>query len=184
MSVFGTVDVLESELWPQRDARDPLGIFGWRVTQVGDATGGANNITVQVPAARRHAYVYKIYDMLIAQTTGSKVVTVGKLRILANWPNIDTQAGIQAYGALFIAPVDGSDSFTVPKSGFLTANPFNGNTRDILIFDPSTQAGNMAIAEQEVVNIDTITFSFEGYGYYWDRSAMAAPGGPRNPGTS
>lgn len=185
MSVLGTIDVLESELWPQRDARDPLGLFGWRVTQAGDGTGGGNKVIVEIASSRRHAYVYKIYDMVIAQTVGAVASRTAKVRILTNWPNIDLEPGIQSYGSLWVGEHSGTSAgLTVPQSGFFRQTPFAGNYKDLLIFDPSTQTGPMAIAELEIANVDVTTFSFEGYGYYWDRSVMGTPGGPRNPGTS
>lgn len=183
MSVLGTVNVIESALWPQRDARDPLGIFGWRVSQAGDASSGSNKIVVEVAEALRHAYVYKIYDMIIAQTVGI-TTTSAKMRILSNWPNVDPDPGIQAYAALWVGIINGATLFTAPRAGFFDTNPFAGNSKEILIYDPSTRIGAMQIAEQEVVNTDVTTYSFEGYGYYWDRSVMGTPGGPRNPGTS
>jgi len=184
MSVLGSVFVIGSELWPQRDARDPLGVFGWRVTQASDASGGSNKIVVKVEEDQRHAYVYKIYDMLIVQVAGTVIAAVSKMRILTNWPNIDVQAGIQAYGAIFLGGLTGSGSLTAPNSAFSGLNPFSGNSKELLIYDPSTTNGDMDIAEQEVVNSDNVTFSFEGYGYYWDRAVMQTPGGPRNPGTT
>lgn len=184
MAVLGSIAPIESELWPQRDARDPLGIFGWRGTQVGDATGGGNKVLIEVPASLRHAFVYKIWDMIIVQTAGTPASIAGKMRILSNWPNIDPDPGIQAYAAMFIGTLNGASALSAPDIGFFNVNPFNGNSKDILIYDPSTQSGPMGIAEQEVQNVDGTTFSFEGYGYYWDRAVMSTPGGPRNPGTA
>lgn len=184
MSVLGSVFVIGSELWPQRDARDPLGIFGWRVTQAGDATGGQNKILVSVESLQRHAFVYKIFDMIIGQTVGVAVSTFAKMRILTNWPNIDVDPGIQAYGSVFLGTMSGTGVLSAPFTMFLDGNPFSGNSKDLLLYDPSTQSGDMVIAEQEVVNTDVTTYSFEGYGYYWDRAVMQTPGGPRNPGTA
>lgn len=184
MSVTSTVIPIESELWPQRDARDPLGIFGWRTAIATDASGGFLRVQVNIEASKRHAFVWKIWDMVIAQITGGAQATNGKLRILSNWPNIDPQAGIQAYASLYIGSMGGNNSLSFPNTGLFDVSPLNGNQKDILIYDPSTQSGAMPIAEQEVVNINGLTYSFEGYGYYWDRSVMNTPGGPRNPGTS
>lgn len=184
MSVSGTVNILESELWPQRDARDPIGIFGWRVLQAGDATGGSNKIFIQVPEQIRHAYVMKISDMIIAQIVGSIVATVGKSRVLTNWPNIDVDPGIQTYGTSHFFTLTGDASFTAPRAGPFDAEALPRGLGDLLIYDPSTQTGDMVIAEQETVNTNNTTYSFEGYGYYWDRAVMSTPGGPRNPGTA
>ncbi len=184
MSILATVNPIESELWPQRDARDPLGIFGWRTAVATDASGGSVKVTVEILDSLRHAFVWKIWDMIIAQITGGAQATNGKLRILSNWPNIDPQAGIQAYASLYVGSMGGNNSLTAPNTGLFDVSPLNGNQKDILIYDPSTQSGDMAIAELEVVNTDGLTYSFEGYGYYWDRAVMQAPGGPRNPGTS
>lgn len=184
MAVTVFTDVLESELWPQQDARDPLGIFGWRVALAGDATGGSAKCSVQIAEDRRHAYVWKIYDMVIAQIVGTPVVKTAKLRILTNWPNIDTQPGIQAYGAVWFPTLGAEPSFTVPNAGIESNRPLPLQSKDLLIYDPSTQTGDMGIAELEVDNTDGFTYVFEGYGYYYDRSVMSTPGGPRNPGTA
>jgi len=184
VAVLGSVNVIESELWPQRDARDPLGIFGWRVTQAADASGGSNKILVQVPELLRHAFVYKIYSMTLAQTVGTVVSQTLKLRVLTNWPNVDIDPGIQAYGAFWMGSGDSDVLFTVPAGGISNAQPFIDSIKDLLIYDPSTQTGDMVIAEQETANTDGQTWSFEGYGYYWDRAVMSTPGGPRNPGTA
>ena len=184
MAVVGSVDVIESQLWPQRDARDPLGIFGWRSALTGDATGGSIKLSVEVPDDRRHAYVYKIYDLQIGQILNTPTGVTGKMRILTNWPNIDAQPGVQAYGALWIGSIGGDVLLTAPFMAFLDVNPFSGNSKELLIYDPSTRTGAMVIAEQEVANTNTLQYTFEGYGYYWDRAVMAAPGGPRNPGTT
>lgn len=184
MSILNRVNPIESELWPQRDARDPLGIFGWRLTIPTDASGGSVKCSVDIEAGKRHAFVWKIFDMVIAQITGGALATNAKLRILTNWPNIDPQPGIQAYSTLWVGSMGGNNSLTPPNTGIFDVSPLNGQQKDILIYDPSTTAGIMPIAEQEVVNTDGLTYSFEGYGYYWDRSVMNTPGGPRNPGTS
>jgi succinate-acetate transporter protein len=33
-------------------------------------------------------------------------------------------------------------------------------------------------------NLDLATYTFEAYGYFWDRAAMETPGGPRHPGSA
>lgn len=184
MAVAGDIFIVESELWPQRDARDPLGIFGWRGALAGDVSGGSIKATINVAEAIRHAYVLKIYDMHVALVVGTPATVGGKMRILTNWPNIDLQAGIQAYAAFYLGVISGTTVLDPPDQGFTDQNPFNGNSKELLIYDPSTRDGDMAIAEQEVTNTDGLTYSFEGYGYYWDRAVMNTPGGPRNPGTS
>ncbi|KKL17299.1 hypothetical protein LCGC14_2486920, partial [marine sediment metagenome] len=59
------------------------------------------------------------------------------------------------------------------------------NDRFILIFDPRQGAGVLNMIELEMgVNVNTDTYAFEAYGYYWDRSVLNAPGGPRHPGSA
>ncbi|MGR3295936.1 MAG: hypothetical protein ACUZ8A_06880, partial [Candidatus Bathyanammoxibius sp.] len=63
----------------------------------------------------------------------------------------------------------------------------NSIDRFLLLYDPRQPAslGNTNILElQLAVNTDLATYSFEAYGYYWDRSVMQTPGGPRHPGSS
>ena len=185
MAVAGTVDVLESALWPQGDARDPLGIWGFRAALTGDATGGSVKMTAQVPALKRSAYVYTCYSVTIARTVGSNVTTQGKLRLLTNWPNVDSQAGVQAYGSLQMGTIAGAPNFTAPNTGPFDQQMMEPNQRFLLLFDPRATGGAMSILELEIDdNTDLDQWSFEGYGYFWDRAVMQAPGGPRHPGAS
>lgn len=185
MTVLAAVNVVETGLWPQGDKRDPLGIFGWRVQATGDGTGGSIVTTVSVPAAQRHAYVYCIYNMTIHQTAGAVQNVGAQIRVLFNWPNIDVQAGIQAYDALYGGTMNGTSDFADPDASFnFDTSPFLDNLRFMPIFDPTVQGGDMPIVIQQVQQTDLIPYAFQGYGYYWDRSVMQAPGGLRHPGSS
>ena len=74
--------------------------------------------------------------------------------------------------------------FTPPTFGAIR-NPIGPADRFLLLFDPRQQGGDVDIVEIEFgENRDLATYSFEGYGYFWDRSVLDAPGGPRHPGSS
>lgn len=191
MAIAETAAPVESPLWPQGDIRDPMGVWGFRHGVTGDASGGSIKVTVRVPANKRSAYVYTIYSAQIAQLTG--VVTAGliKSRVLTNWPNVDLQAGVQAFSTLQITRHFGGSTFTAPVGGPAGdtgyAPMLAPNDRFILCFDPRQPAslGPLDILELELtVNTDLATYSYEAYGYLWDRSVMQAPGGPRHPGSS
>lgn len=185
MAISSTVDVIATALWPQGDARDPLGIWGFRLGVTGDASGGSIKVTAQVPAERNAGLVYTIYSLLIAQLTGTFASVTSRARILTNWPNIDSIAGVQAYAANNVVQVSGDADFTSPLTGPFEGQFVRAHERFLLLFDPRPAAGVLSLIELEYGNNeDTATYSFEGYGYYWDRSVLQAPGGPRHPGSS
>lgn len=193
MAITVSAAPIESQSFPQGDIRDPLGMWGFRTSVAGDATGNPITVTVRVPAAKRSAYVYTCYYAYAGQIVGTKAAVTLKLRLLTNWPNVDPQAGVQAFATLVFARLDGNDNFTAPVSGPLTAaggnnSPLVGpNDRFILLYDPRQPAslGPLDILEYQLdLNTDATTWTFEAYGYYWDRSVMDAPGGPRHPGAS
>jgi len=185
MAIALTVDVLPAALWPQGDIRDPLGIWGFRQAVTGDATGGSVKVTAQAPAGLAAAYLYTAYSLNIAQLSGTIAVTQAKSRLLTNWPNIDTLAGVQGYSTLLINIHDGATAFTPPQAGALPGPLMREVDRFLLLFDPRPSAGVLNLIELELAtNTDAATYSFEGYGYFWDRSVLQAPGGPRHPGSA
>ena len=186
MAIVSSFEPLEHQLWPQGDARDPLGIWGGRVSVTGDATGGSIKVTCKVPAARRSAYVYTCYSIVMAPLQlPAAVIVNSKVRLLTNFPNIDTQPGIQAYGSVFQALLSPSTGFTAPFGGQFEFHPLGPLDRFLLLYDPSPGNTDMDILELEMTsNIDTDIWAFEAYGYYWDRSVMNTPGGPRHPGAA
>lgn len=179
-----TVDVIESQLWPQRDARDPLGIWGARLGVTGDATDTIK-VLFQVPADKAGAYVYTCYSLLAAQLTGVVSASQCKVRLLTNWPNVDPVPGVQGYSTGRFVVVSGDADNTPPNMTPTEVGMVLPNERFLLLYDPRGNAGIMTIVELEWGNqVLANTYSFEGYGYFWDRAVMQTPGGPRHPGSS
>jgi len=184
VDVEGAVET--TALWPQGDIRDPLGVWGFRIPATGDASGGSVKATAFATAGINAAYVYTLYSVNIAELAGTAIVsTAAKLRILTSWPNVSPIAGVQAYSSFQIVDFNGADVFTAPIAGQRDFALVQPNDRFLLIFDPRPGAGQLNMVELEIgLNTDLATYSFEGYGYYWDRSILQAPGGPRHPGAS
>jgi len=184
MTVSGTSAIAPVALFGQGDVRDPLGIWGGRQAVTGDGTGGAIQSTFFVAAALRSAYVYTCYSLTAgSETTGLPAATV-KARLLTNWPNVDPQAGVQAYGSVRMEPILGSDNWRAPRFT-IGENLITNPQRFILLYDPRISGTNMNIIELDwSVNTDLAVYIFECYGYFWDRSVMQAPGGPRHPGSA
>jgi len=191
LSVMG--EPLESQLWPQGDIRDPLGVWAFRLGVTGDASGNPITVGIDIPAARRSAYLYTIYHAQVSQLTGVITAANIKTRILTNWPDADPDAGVFAYASNLQSRLVGSTNFNAPIAGpggsaSASAGPLIFPLdRFLLMFDPRQQEslGDMEIFQFELeVNTNAATYSFEAYGYYWDRSVMQAPGGPRHPGSS
>jgi len=185
MAIATTIEVIETQQWPQGDIRDPLGLWGARKGVTGDASGGSAKVEFDVAADKRAAYLYTIYSATWAQLTGTATEIFLKARILTNWPDVDPDAGVQAFATLRM--VDSrSSGFSAPING--PQEPLiSPNDRFILCFDPRQQEslGVLPILEIEASGqIDTATYSFEAWGYFWDRSVANAPGGPRHPGSS
>jgi len=190
MTVTGSAAPIETQTWPQLDKRDPLGIWGVRGAIVGDASGGKIEFTISVAADKRSAFVYNFLDINLTQVGGLTSGDAVRIRILTNWPNIDPQAGVQAYSTAVFGLIEGDNDFgdpiQVPRANG-SATPFLAtNQRFLLCYDPrSDQAlGTLDICQMTVGNNGgvTDTYVFEAYGLYWDRSVMQAPGGPRFPG--
>jgi hypothetical protein len=188
MAILNTIDVVQTALWPQHDIRDPLGVWGGRNIFGGDATGGSYKIQIQVPADQRRAYVYTCYSVNSVQTGGAdNVATLVKCRLLTNWPDVDpVTIGVQGYSTWSTATIPALTGFTVPHSG--PSTPLVApQDRFLLLFDPSITGAGLPLVLVEVernANTDSSQYSTEAWGYFWDRSVLDAPGGPRHPGSS
>lgn len=185
MAIAQAVEVIETALWPQGDARDPLGVWGARALLTADATGGGIKITMEVPAGKRASFVYTCYGANITQLTGTLAGSNLKTRLLTNWPNIDPQAGVQAFSTFIRTEIQGDAEFTAPIAGNADFHNMGPNDRFLLLFDPRAISTAMAIVEMEIgENVDGLTYGAEAYGYYWDRQILNTPGGPRHPGAT
>lgn len=184
MAIAANVDLVATALWPQGDARDPLGVWGARNIVTGDATGGSVKTTIQAPDTIAGAYVYTCYSAF-ASTVSAASASQVKLRLLTNWPDVDPlDPGVQGYGAIVVALQDFGLLFTAPMSG-PPASMIGPADRFVLLFDPRPVAGAFAIVELELdENTLARVYAFEAYGYYWDRQVLNTPGGPRHPGAS
>lgn len=187
MALDVTVEVIATQLWPQGDARDPLGVWGGRAPITGDASGDGLTAFFFVPAARRAAYVYTCYGITAAMVAG----TLGaghhaQSRLLTNWPDIDPiTLGVQGYATLRIAPLGGNSSIGPPGRGPLAPGLHEPTDRFIILFDYRLDQGDMNIVEINwSENVNAATYVFECWGYFWDRSVMNAPGGLRHPGSN
>lgn len=184
MAIETTVSLVATALWPQGDARDPLGVWGARNLETGDASGGSVKTIVQAPEAIAGAYLYTCYSAQAATLQPESASQV-KLRLLTNWPDIDpVAAGVQGYSSNIVVVQDFGTVFTEPMSG--PSRPLIGPAdRFVLLFDPRPVAGAFNILELELdENTLARTYAFEAYGYYWDRQVLNTPGGPRHPGSN
>ncbi len=184
MAITPVIDIIENALWQQHDARDPLGIWGFRSAIAGDGSGGTIKWFIQVPANKSGKYVYNVVSLNLTHDAGSILNKNLKIRLLTSWPNIDPQAGVQAYSVmkrrLHQGDITWSAPIEAPQEDIL--GPLD---RFILLFDPRTANNAITLFEAEVTNTGIgEDYSFEGYGYFWDRGALAAPGGVRFPGAN
>jgi len=185
VAVLDQAEIFASQLWIQGDIRDPLGIWGFRHAVTGTGDGGGIKVEVQTPVEQDAAYIYTVYSATVAQIAGVTDSVSCKVRLLTNWPNVDVQAGVQAYGKTVRRPLSGSTNFTQPTSMPDSLDLISPLDRFILLFDPRPSAGRLTIMELEIAdNVLADSWSFEGYGYYWDRSVQQAPGGLRHPGAN
>jgi len=179
------VELKTSALWPQGDIRDPLGIWGARLGVTGDATAGEIKVGIQAAQAERAAYIYTCYNANVSVLLASGVLAMTAFcRLLTNWPDIDPVAGVQGYGSNIGRVLGITIGGTAPE-GAVGQPLVLPQERFILLFDPRPQPSEaLTIVELKVTaQVDADTYSFEAYGYYWDRSVLDAPGGPRHPGT-
>jgi len=184
MAIAQSIDALPAQLWPQGDIRDPLGLWGCRLAITGDASGGSIKTTVNSATGQDAAYVYTAYAATITVVTGTPTTIRGKVRLLTNWPNVDVQPGVQAFATIVQPVLEAGSVMTSPNLG--PSQPLvGGNDRFLLLFDPRPTAGQIQIMELEInENVLAKVYSFEAYGYFWDRSVLQAPGGLRHPGAS
>jgi len=184
LSIITDVTIFQQATLTPEGPRDPLGTWGARRGVTGDASGNVIQVSVNVPAAIKAAYVYTCYSVNISKLTGTNAIKVVKARLLTNWPNVDPQAGVQAYGSLRMGTTRGSSSFAAPITG-IDGDLIADKDRFILLYDPRAIGTDMTIVELGIEdNILNDTYSFEAYGYFWDRSVMDTPGGPRHPGSA
>jgi len=185
MAILVQSAAIATALWPQGDIRDPLGVWGFRQGVTGDATGGSVKVIMSESVDQKAAYIYTAYSLLIAMITQATPGSLsGKARLLTGWPNIDEQAGVQAYGSGRTVTIPSPSAFTSPV-GVPGENLVSPLDRFLLLFDPRPSGVLADLVELELGdNVLADTYSFEGYGYFWDRSVLNAPGGPRHPGSS
>ena len=186
MSVTGVVDVFEAQLWPQLDERGPLGIWGARAALIGDGGDDFVEVSIQVPGEHRAAFVYTCYsaNASVATTVLAAVALTSRCRLLTNWPNLDPTPGVQGYATNKGVETISTTQSSVPQSS-IRGDLIGPNDRFLLLFDPRQGIKtNMTIVSLEM-NVNTLNelYTFEAYGYYWDRSVLNAPGGPRHPGS-
>lgn len=184
MAVIATTEVTETQTWPQGDIRDPLGVWGARGAMTGDATGDDIVLLVNVPLLKRKAFLYTVNSAMIGQIVGTGVVGNVSARIISNFPNIDLDAGVVGFSKVIgrsMTDLGTAAPFFAPDDPLIEPND-----RFIVCYDPSPVNPNpMTILELKFqVNTDARVWVGEAYGYYWDRSVMNAPGGPRFPGQS
>lgn len=188
MAISVTIDVLPAALWPQGDIRDPLGVWGSRQLLTGDLTGGSIKSVAQASQEQSAAYLYTTYGVTVVRLTGTITGPQVKVRLLTSWPDIDPLAGVQGFATAEVFALSGDNDFTPPIAVQVAGTTFmsNANSRFLLQFDPRPGRNSaLPLVEIEIgVNVDGDTFSFETYGYFWDRSVLNAPGGPRHPGAS
>lgn len=188
MAVAETVELLATQTWQQLDIRDPLGLWGARHRIVGTGDGGSVKTTILTPTGEGSAFVYQCMAVNVAILDVVQIVdTVVKCRLLCNWPNFDSQIGVQSFATARFSNLAGSSNFTQPVAGTSVTGAalINPNDRFILLYDPRPAAGQLSIIELEISdNILNTDYTFEAYGYYWDRSVMNAPGGPRHPSSA
>jgi len=188
MSFTVNKDVLVSGLFKQGDIRDPIGIWGGSVTINGDVTGGFLRVIFQVdPDDGWVSGIFAHYSVSVIQTIGALLTGAGSaviFRINTNWPNILQDPGIIPYnftrsfqltGAAGLSPIAATEQPMVTSQ-----------ERFLLSWDPRhITPQNLLLDQIEILNPGAgISINFTAYGYFWDRSVLDAPGGPRHPGSS
>jgi len=185
MAITNVVLVRAQELWPQRDARDPLGIWVRRFAVVGDASGGSITTQFSAPANRRASFVFACYSVTALQNSGTAAATTVQVRLLTNWPDADPEPGVSGFSTA-INNVTLTDADLTGQISVPSRNLIGPNDRFILLHDPrqNPNLGTLVIVEvQWGINVLNNIYSFEVMGYYWDRAVMTTPGGPRHPGS-
>lgn len=183
MSIVINSVILEHQLFVQRDGRDPLGVWGHRGTVVGDASGGTIKQGLTILALGDAGRIYTCYSVAINKETGVDAAAAGKVRLLTNFPPMDRAGGTTAFGSARRVTVNAGTGFSAPilmiDAGDFGITP---QERFVLLFGPQAGA-NVNIVELEInENEDLAVYTFEGYGYFWDRQVLYVAGGPRHPG--
>lgn len=186
MTVQITIPLLETGLYRQQDARDPLGIWAARNQATGDLTGGDMEANIQIPADRRRSRVYSCYDANTFATLGAAdTATAIKIEIFTGWPDAQAAGGIQGHSTYLVVASDGNiwDNNTSfgPREPLIT--PLQ---RFLALFDPSTAFPTDALTIVRITrnaNVNTTIYMFTAWGFYWDRNIFDIPGGPRHPGS-
>ena len=184
MAITQLAAVLQTATFIQGDARDPIGVWGGRNIITGDATGDFVSTVFFVPAERKAAYVYFCYGAQVSKLGGVAARNPIKCRLLTNWPNMDPITGVQGFATHKVVLMEGSASFVPPEYG-PAGDLLNNFDRFIPLFDPRPIGLDMNIVELTYENnVLADLYSFETYGYFYDRAVMDAPGGPRHPGSN
>lgn len=179
MAIAENTAVLAHAIIKQRDARDPLGIFVNRHLITGDASGGT--IKVSIAAAQTyHIYALTAFTLSV-QTLAAD--SIGKLRLLTNYPPALPDGGLSAFAwnRVFIIS---NTSMTAPGDSMgISQGAIGLETGKVLMFGGDFQTVvPQNIIELEIEdNILNQSYFFEVYGYFWDRSSILVPGGPRLP---
>ena len=184
MALVGLANVTQTQLWPQRDARDPLGVWGGLSVVTGDVSGAPITLFIQASSEIRAAYVYNIVSCGFQKVAGTAGAFSIRRRIITHWPDINLDPGIVAFEDIIVGITRGVDGIGDPETA--GDRPWIVSPEDkMLIFDPRSSPNNMTIVEFAINdNENTITYRAQAYGYFWDRSVMETPGGPRFPGSS
>jgi len=184
MSITIEKDVLVTGIFKQGDIRDPIGLWGGTTSINSDATGGKIRTSFRVD--NEDAFlsgVFSIYSANVIQVTGLAATQNILFGINSNWPNIDQTPGITPYNGFIRATLSGEDAFSPVAAVF--PQLVGSLDRFRLIFDPRHIAPqNMLLCQFEMVNVNAKSYLWSVYGYFWDRSVLDAPGGPRHPGSS
>ncbi len=182
MAISQFATVLQHQLFIQRDARDPLGVWVIRHAVTGDATGGSIKVEFQSNTPQR---IYVVKALQVAGLTGITSSNTLKVRLLTNFPPANLLGGVEAFATLQMIStaflVDSSLTEPIAGPDFKLIEP---PMDEILLFGPSPAFAQTVVGLTEIEidqNINNATYSFEGYGYFWDQGALRAPGGPRKP---
>ncbi len=177
------IDIKATALWPQGDARDPLGIWAGRGALTDDTLGGDKTGNIGLPQSRRAGNIYTCYAVTLSVVSGSDVGLSNVFcRLLTNWPPADSPgiSGFATNRGSILAPTR-----NVFPLGSFRENIFDPQYRFILLFDPRAGAsGRINLVELTYLTVagNAKVLAFEAWGYWWDRSVLDAPGGPRHPG--
>lgn len=188
MAITVLSTILNHNIFFQRDARDPLGVWVTREGVTGDATGGSIKVGVNIPVGRDSGRIYTCYSVNIAKLTGIDAASAGKVRLLTNFPDADPSVGVQGYASARRVTINAGTGLTPPITMIDAADiGVTPQERFLLLFGPvlteDEEPGGVNIVELEInENENLATYTFEAWGYYWDRQVLYVPGGPRHPG--